>query len=178
MARGDGAHSLAVLAISAIAGGANVYARLLPAGGIPIGACSSCRKGAATPKTGRYHLIDFVLDPVPYSGVHRTLEALGMGVPVVTLCGRKHCERVVQHSHGSGRRCDIAHSANGYVDIAVQLATDASFAAEVRAAIRAGIAKSPLTDMPAHTRNLERAYLEALRRRVPEALTASGNGQR
>ena len=45
--------------------------------------------------------------------------------------------------------------------------------AQVRAAIRAGLARSPLTDMDAHTRNLERAYLTALERRYPAALAGS-----
>ncbi len=170
----------AVLAISPQSPEArSVYARLLPAGGIPIERVLVLPQGRGDAENqARYHLIDFVLDPVPYSGVNGTLEALGMGVPVVTLCGRKHCERTSYSILTNlGVAATIAHSANEYVDIAVRLATDANFAAEFRAAIRAGLGKSPLTDMPAHTRNLERAYLEALRRRVPEALTASGNGQ-
>ena len=57
-------------------------------------ACSSLPQGRDDAENqARYHLIDFVLDPVPYSGVNGTLEALDMGVPVVTLCGRKHGER-------------------------------------------------------------------------------------
>jgi hypothetical protein len=35
----------------------------------------------------------------------------------------------------------------------------------VRAAIRSGIAKSALTDMPRHTRSLEEAYEAALRQK-------------
>jgi len=42
--------------------------------------------------------------------------------------------------------------------------------AEVKAAIRAGIERSPLTDMAAHTRHLEQAYLQALEQRYPAAL--------
>ena len=41
----------------------------------------------------RYRLVDFVLDPMPYGGVNGTLEALDMGVPVVTLVGKRHAER-------------------------------------------------------------------------------------
>jgi predicted O-linked N-acetylglucosamine transferase (SPINDLY family) len=55
----------------------------------------------------------------------------------------------------------------------VRLATDRAFMAEVRAAIRAGLERSPLTDMVAHTRHLERAYLQALEQRYPAALAAS-----
>jgi hypothetical protein len=43
----------------------------------------------------------------------------------------------------------------------------------VREAIRAGLAHSALTDMEAHARNLEAAYVEALRQRAPEVLTSA-----
>ena len=50
----------------------------------------------------------------------------------------------------------------------MRLATDPRFTAGVRAAIRDGIAKSTLTDMPRHTRALEDAYEAALRMTCPE----------
>ena len=40
----------------------------------------------------------------------------------------------------------------------------------VKAGIHTGLAASPLTDMEAHTRNLERAYFAALEQRYPAAL--------
>ena len=46
--------------------------------------------------------------------------------------------------------------------IAERLAHDAAFRASVKRDIAAGIAKSALTDMAAHTRNLEAAYLAAV----------------
>jgi len=125
----------------------------------------------------RYNVIDFTLDPLPYGGVNGTLEALDMGVPVVTLCGKKHGERTSYSIlENLGVRETVAASGSEYVDIAVRLATDATFASEVRAAIRAGLASSPLTDMRTHTRNLERAYVTALQLRYPEALAASNDG--
>lgn len=169
----------AVLAVSPQSPEARgVYARLLPTGGIPLERVLVLPQGRGDAENqARYHLIDLVLDPVPYSGVNGTLEALGMGVPVVTLCGRKHCERTSYSILTNlGVASTIAHSSGDYVDIAVRLATDAHFAAEVRAAIRAGIANSPLTDMAAYTRNLELAYVEALRQRVPGSLPACANG--
>jgi predicted O-linked N-acetylglucosamine transferase (SPINDLY family) len=64
----------------------------------------------------------------------------------------------------------VATSGSQYVEIASRLATDAAFMAETRAAIHAGLASSPLTDMVAHTRNLEAAYRRALELRYPAAL--------
>ena len=108
---------------------------------------------------------------MPYGGANGTLEALDMGVPVVTLVGRQHGERCGYSMLANlGAMQTVATSGSQYVEIAVRLATDAAFMAEVRAAIRAGIQKSPLTEMVAHTRNLERAYLRALELRYPAAL--------
>ena len=155
-----------------------MYSRLLPLGGIPLERVIVLPQGRDDAENqARYNLVDFVVDPVPYSGVNGTLEALAMGVSVVTLCGRKHGERTSNSILTNLRVTQtIAHSGSEYVAIAERLANDVTFASEVRAAIRAGIASSPLTDMRAHTRNLERAYVRALQQRYPEALAASGDG--
>jgi predicted O-linked N-acetylglucosamine transferase (SPINDLY family) len=123
----------------------------------------------------RYGVVDLVLDPLPYGGVNGTLEALDMGVPVVTLCGRRHGERSAYSILANlGVLDTVAHNPIEYVAIASRLADDRTFRAQVKAAIRAGLARSPLTDMDAHTRSLERAYLTALERRYPAALAGSG----
>jgi predicted O-linked N-acetylglucosamine transferase (SPINDLY family) len=56
------------------------------------------------------------------------------------------------------------------VDSAVGLANESGFLSTVRAAIRAGLAQSTLTDMLRHTRALEAAYEEALARAHPHVL--------
>ena len=114
---------------------------------------------------------------MPYGGVNGTLEALDMGVPVVTLAGRRHGERTSYSILANLGVIDtIAQGGREYVDIAVRLAEDAAFMRRVRAAIRAGLAQSALTDMPAHTRALERAYIAALAAKAPESLAATGAG--
>ena len=111
----------------------------------------------------RYGVVDVVLDPMPYGGVNGTLEALDMGVPVVTLCGKRHGERSTYSILANlGVTATVASTGRDYVDIAVRLAEDRVFMAEVRAAIRRGIAQSPLTDRVGHTRALERAYEQAI----------------
>ncbi|MGH8714590.1 MAG: hypothetical protein ACREYB_11350, partial [Casimicrobiaceae bacterium] len=125
----------------------------------------------------RYHVVDFALDPLPYGGVNGTLEALDMDVPVVTLCGRRHGERSSYSILANlGVLDTVAHSDSEYVAIAVRLADDRAYLATVKAAIRAGLARSPLTDMDAHTGNLERAYVAALEQRCPAALAGSRDG--
>lgn len=122
----------------------------------------------------RYGLIDFVLDPMPYGGVNGTLEALAMGVPVVTLVGRRHGERTSYSILANlGVVHTVAQGGREYVDIAARLAGDPAFMREVRAAIAAGLAGSALTDAIGHTRNLEAAYCEALRHKAPAVLQAA-----
>jgi predicted O-linked N-acetylglucosamine transferase (SPINDLY family) len=151
-----------------------VYVRLLSVAGIDPKRVLVLPQGRNDAQNqARYNLVDFTLDPLPYGGANGTLEALDMNVPVVTLAGRKHGERCGYSILSNlGVTQTVAASGSEYVEIAVRLATDTVFMAEVRAAIRAGLERSPLTDMVAHTRHLERAYLQALEQRYPAALAA------
>ncbi|MDH5245726.1 MAG: tetratricopeptide repeat protein, partial [Betaproteobacteria bacterium] len=70
------------------------YARLAAAAGIAPDRLVFLPQGRDEAENqARYELIDFVLDPMPFGGVNGTLEALDMGVPVVTLVGKRHGER-------------------------------------------------------------------------------------
>ena len=123
----------------------------------------------------RYAMIDFVLDPMPYGGVNGTLEALDAGIPVVTMLGKRHGERTSYSILANlGVTDTVATSGTEYVDIAVRLATDPAFMRDVRSRIRDGLRHSALTDMVAHTRSLERAYITALAAKAPEVLLATG----
>jgi predicted O-linked N-acetylglucosamine transferase (SPINDLY family) len=150
-----------------------VYERLLSAAAIPIDRVIVLPQGRNDAEgQARYAVLDFALDPLPYGGVNSTLEALDMGVPVVTLRGRKHGERTSYSILANlGVTQTVAESGSEYVAIAVRLATDAAFYTEVKTAIRAGLASSVLTDMPRHTRDLEAAYDQALGQKCPDVLT-------
>jgi predicted O-linked N-acetylglucosamine transferase (SPINDLY family) len=169
------------LAFSPVSAAARApYLRLAAAAGIAADRLLFLPQGRSDAENqARYELVDFVLDSMPYGGVNGTLEALDMGVPVVTLAGRRHGERTSYTILANlGVTETVAQSGPDYVALAVRLADDAGFMARIRAAIRERIANSPLTDMAAHTRNLESAYLAALRERCPEVLPAipSGDG--
>jgi predicted O-linked N-acetylglucosamine transferase (SPINDLY family) len=119
----------------------------------------------------RYGLIDFVLDPMPFGGVNGTLEAIDVGVPVVTLVGKRHGERTGYSILANlGVTATIAQSEDEYVDIACRLATDEAFMESVRAAMRTALPASRLADPLAYARSLEAAYVEALAAKAPEAL--------
>lgn len=111
-----------------------------------------------------YGEIDVALDPFPYNGTTTTCEALWMGVPVVTLSGERHVGRVgVSLLSRAGFGGWIAESPEHYVQIAARLAGDPHRLAEQRAAQRSIVARSPLTQAPRLTGELELAYREMWR---------------
>jgi predicted O-linked N-acetylglucosamine transferase (SPINDLY family) len=106
-----------------------------------------------------YHRIDIGLDTFPYNGHTTSLEALWMGVPVVTLVGETAVSRAgwcQLNNIGLGELA--AHDDRQFVEIASGLATDLTRLAELRAGLRQRMEHSPLMDFERFTRNIEMAY--------------------
>jgi predicted O-linked N-acetylglucosamine transferase (SPINDLY family) len=107
----------------------------------------------------QYHGIDLGLDTSPYNGHTTSLDALWMGVPVVTLAGETVVGRAgVSQLSNVGLPELIADRPERYVEIAVALAHDLSRLAELRATLRERMQHSPLMDAPRFARNVEAAY--------------------
>ncbi|MFD1625074.1 tetratricopeptide repeat protein [Azospirillum griseum] len=108
---------------------------------------------------GGYGEIDVALDPFPYSGGLTTLEALWMGVPVVTLGGDRFCARhAVTHLTSAGMAALAVADEAAYVAMAAALVSDAHGLAAVRAGLRDRLAASPALDGVRFTRALEAAF--------------------
>jgi protein O-GlcNAc transferase len=106
-----------------------------------------------------YNDVDIALDPFPFNGATTTAEALSMGVPVLTLRGDRFVSRMGASLLGAAGFPEfIADSADAYADIAVALAGEVPRLVEVRAGLRARLARSLLGDAASFTRDLERAY--------------------
>ena len=106
-----------------------------------------------------YAGIDIALDPFPFCGGMTSLEALWLGVPVLTLPGetiasRQSASMLINLELGDL----IARDAEQYVEIAAQLARDLPRLAELRAGLRARFSASPLMDYAGFARALEAAY--------------------
>jgi predicted O-linked N-acetylglucosamine transferase (SPINDLY family) len=111
-----------------------------------------------------YGMVDIALDTFPYNGTTTTMEALWMGVPVVTLAGDRHASRVGASILTALELDDlVAHTPDAYVATAVRLARDAAALERLAMDLRPRLAGSTLTDGARFTAHLERAYREIVR---------------
>jgi predicted O-linked N-acetylglucosamine transferase (SPINDLY family) len=110
---------------------------------------------------GSYAAVDIALDTFPYHGTTTTMDALWMGVPVVTLAGDRHAARVsVSILSAIGLEDLIARSPDEYVDIARRLAHDPARLQALRGSLRERLARSTLLDGARFARQLEQAYAQ------------------
>lgn len=105
-----------------------------------------------------YNRIDIALDPFPYTGGITTMEALWMGVPVLTLRGDSFLANIGESIlRSSGLPEWVAHSQEEYVEIAVARADDPAALTELRRELRDRFLASPAGNTPRFARHLEQA---------------------
>ena len=106
----------------------------------------------------RYHEVDLALDTFPYNGMSTTLDALWMGVPVVSLVGERNLGRAGLSLLSTIGLADFAvTSVEAYVDLASRLARDPARLVALRASLRERMRASPLLDAAGFTRKFETA---------------------
>jgi len=126
-----------------------------------------------------YGLVDVALDPFPQNGGVSTMEALWMGVPVLTLLGRTLTGRIAAAILSAAGLPDwIADDEEAYLRRAVAAAADVERLTHLRATLRAGIAARPLGDAKAYTRAVEDAYRALWRRWCAANATGCNTMQR
>ena len=105
-----------------------------------------------------YQQADIVLDPFPYPGGTTSMEALWMGLPIVTRCGTSFLSHLGESVlHNAGLPDWIAADDDEYVAIAVQKAGDLAALAALRGRLREQVLASPLYDAPRFARHFEDA---------------------
>lgn len=118
------------------------------------------RRGAGSHAAvlAEYGEIDIALDPFPFSGCLTTLEALWMGVPVVTLPKTRPASRQsLDFLTALGRTEWVAKDREEYVRIAATLASNPDCLQMLRRTQRRRMAQSPLCDSVRFASNFEAA---------------------
>ncbi len=112
-----------------------------------------------------YHRIDMGLDTVPYNGHTTSLDAMWMGVPVLTMIGSTAVGRA-GFSHLSN--LSLAHLAaarpEDLPNIAKKLAADVPTLAELRSSMRDRLNSSGLTDGKRFAQNIQNAFRDIWRK--------------
>ena len=112
-----------------------------------------------------YHDIDIGLDTFPYNGHTTSLDALWMGVPVVTRAGATCVGRAGLSQLFHVDLPDLAaHSDEDFVSAALKLARDLGRLRQLRRELRPRLERSALMDGARFARNMEAAYQQIWRR--------------
>jgi predicted O-linked N-acetylglucosamine transferase (SPINDLY family) len=108
----------------------------------------------------RYRLVHAALDTFPYGGGDTTLAALSNGVPVVTLAGRRHAERIGASllTHAGVPELIAADEAQ-FADLGARLADDPAWRRGIGARLEAAFAHAD-AHLARHVRELERVFRE------------------
>jgi predicted O-linked N-acetylglucosamine transferase (SPINDLY family) len=116
------------------------------------------REGSGhTEMLAEYGDIDIALDTFPFNGGMTTLEALWMGVPVVTIAGNTVVSRqTVSALANIGLDEELAYvDQYAYVQGAIALANNPHRLQELREELRPRMRNSPLRDSEKFTKDLE-----------------------
>lgn len=108
-----------------------------------------------------YKKIDIALDTFPYTGGATTCEAIFMGVPVISLCGKTHGENFSASILKSANLSElVAENFSDYIKKSVELGQNKNLIADYHKNLRKKISKSDLTDGKKYLREVEKIYEE------------------
>ncbi len=110
----------------------------------------------------QYLDIDIALDTYPYPGGGTTCDALYMGTPVITRCGRRFGSRFGLSLLSAAGLSELAAATPGaYVEKAVALARDPDLLNALHEDLRRRMTLSPLMDGAGYVREVEKLYEKA-----------------
>lgn len=125
--------------------------------GLPVGRIEL--RGFSADYLSEYHDVDIALDTFPYTGGLTTLEALYMGVPVVSMYGDRHGTRFGwSFLNNLGLPELAAKDADGYVQNVVRLAEDKELLRLLHRELRGLLEGSYLMDGEKYCHEVESMY--------------------
>ncbi|MDD2741883.1 MAG: tetratricopeptide repeat protein [Rhodocyclaceae bacterium] len=105
-----------------------------------------------------YNKVDIALDSFPYCGSTTSMEAMWMGVPVLSMKGDSFVSRIGETTNTlAGMREWIAVNSDDYVEKAKYLAQDIKRLASIRKGLREKVLSSPMFDAPRFAKDFEAA---------------------
>jgi predicted O-linked N-acetylglucosamine transferase (SPINDLY family) len=148
-----------LILLSSIGGHRDQTIKLLEREGVQANRVEFVARRPRTDYLRLYQRMDIALDPFPYGGHTTSLDALWMGVPVVSLAGERPVSRGgLSILNNLGLPELVTFSEDEFVNIAVNLATDLPRLAELRRTLRSRMEKSVLMNGPHFARQIEAAY--------------------
>lgn len=125
---------------------------------------------------GQLALVDLVLDTFPYTGATHTMEALYMGVPVLTLVGRHYYGRMSYSLlKNVGLEDCITWSVEEFIQRGIQLGNDPKWINQIKRNIRDSRRWSVIWDPREHARSMEAAFFHILEGKSHETYTFRPN---
>lgn len=122
----------------------------------------------------RHTLADVFLDTLPHNAHATTNDALLAGLPVLTRLGEGFAARVAGSLvTAAGMHDMIMPDAETYVRRAIEIATTPGLSAQLKARLAQNRQTSPLFDLKAYTRDLEKGFLHIHERRLQGLLPAA-----
>jgi len=113
----------------------------------------------------RYGCADLFLDTLPYNGGATVSDALWTGLPVLTCAGETFAGRIAASLLAAVEMPELVTATLAdYEELAVALGKDPARLARLRERLAEAHETSRLFDTPRHTRSLENAYSELVRR--------------
>jgi len=129
-----------------------------------------------------YNEIDIALDSSPYNGTTTTLEALWMGVPVISLAGNTHASRVSSSIlHRLNLNDLICNNINSFAERAKELSDNAKLREKLHSNLRKTMSKSALLNEQQFTQEFTSALREewqkwCTERNIEQGLQAPSTG--
>lgn len=133
--------------------------------GMPVARVTFLGQTGRAEHFAAYRTFDLALDPFPHGGGMTTLDALAMGVPVISRTGRTIPSRLAASCLTALDLTQfIARDAAGYVAMAVAAARDLDALESLRAELPARLVHSAIGDARRYAEAVEDAYRAAWRR--------------
>ncbi len=119
------------------------------------------RSASIAEHLAEYAKVDIALDPFPYPGVTTSVEALWMGVPVLTLSGDRFLSLTAKSvACYAGLPNWVAADKDDFVRKAAEYSSNTRGLAALRTGLRDQVLASPIFDAPRFARNFEQALWE------------------